>query len=222
MKRFGRTAKWDVNAILDMKGTPQRPDPTQPGLHIPVQIMLEPEAPFSMPAMQPARAEEGPRRPYIMKRHFEEFGYTEECEGCARLSIGMKSKPHSSKCRQRMYDELKRTKKGRKLMEEAETRINEFLEEKVKGDHVEKDKAERLEEPIEGPGVAASSDANPFVTLQCDVVGQKKTSKEGQREVQTTWEKKEKARRPRPARRQLIKARVSVSLEPRRQASGRR
>ena len=49
----------------------------------------------------------------------------------------MKSKPHSSKCRQRVYDELKRTEKERNWMEEAETRINEFLEEEVKGDHEE-------------------------------------------------------------------------------------
>ena len=38
IKRFGRTEKWDVDAILDMKGTPQRPDPTKLGLHIPVKI----------------------------------------------------------------------------------------------------------------------------------------------------------------------------------------
>ena len=82
IKRFGRTEKWDVNAILDMKGTPQRPDPTKQGLHTPVQIRLEPEVPFDMPAMKPARDEEGPRRPYIMKRHFVEYGYTEGCEGC--------------------------------------------------------------------------------------------------------------------------------------------
>ena len=67
-----------------------------------------------------------------MNGHIEDFGYTQECEGCARLSTGMKSNLHISKCRQRMYDELKKTEKGRKRMEEAETRINEFLEEKVK------------------------------------------------------------------------------------------
>ena len=91
IKRFGRREKWDVSAVLDMKGTPQRPDPTKFGLHIPVQIRLEPEVPFSMPAMKPVPEEERPRRPYIMKRHFEEFKYTEECEGCARLSTGRKS-----------------------------------------------------------------------------------------------------------------------------------
>ena len=28
------TEKWDIDAILDMNGTPQRPDPTKLGLHI--------------------------------------------------------------------------------------------------------------------------------------------------------------------------------------------
>ena len=87
IKRIGVTEKWDVNAILDMKGTPQRPNPNKPGLYIPVQIRLEPEVPFHMPAMKPARSEEGPRRPYLVKRHFDEFGYTVVCEGCARLVL---------------------------------------------------------------------------------------------------------------------------------------
>ena len=51
--------KWDINAILHMKGTPQRPDPTKPGLSIPVQIRLEPELPFIMPAMVPGKGRGG-------------------------------------------------------------------------------------------------------------------------------------------------------------------
>ena len=90
IKRFGMTESWDVNAIVDMKGTPQRPDPDKPGLHIPLRIGVEPEVPFVMPVMRPARDEDGPRRAYVTKRHYEEHGYTEGCEGCARLSAGMK------------------------------------------------------------------------------------------------------------------------------------
>ena len=92
-----------------MRGTQQRPDPTKPRLHIPVRIRVSPEAPFEMPVMRPARDEDGPRRAYIMKRRYEEHGYTEGCEGCARLSAGMKGRPHSSVCRQRMYKETRKT-----------------------------------------------------------------------------------------------------------------
>ena len=145
IKRFGMTGKWDVNEIFEMQGTPQRPGPTKPGLHIPVLTRIKPEVPFNMPGMKPAREEEAPRRTYVMKRHFEKFGYTQDCEGSARLSTGMKSRPHAGKCRVRMYEELKRTEEGRKWMVEAENRINEYLEEKVKEDHAEKDKKEREE-----------------------------------------------------------------------------
>ena len=107
IKRFGVSERWDVNAIVDMKGTPQRPDPGKPGLHIPVRIRVEPEVPFEMPAMRPARNEDAPRRAYVMKRHYDEHGYTEGCEGCSRLSAKMKPRPHSNACRERMYRELK-------------------------------------------------------------------------------------------------------------------
>ena len=95
------TERWDVNAIIDRKVTPQRPDPSKPGLHIPVKIRVEPEVPCEMPMMRPARDEDGSRRAYVMKRHYEEHGYTEACEGYARLSAGMKPKPHSNVCREK-------------------------------------------------------------------------------------------------------------------------
>ena len=60
-----------------------------------------------------------------MKRHCEEHGYTEGCEGCAGLSAGMKGRPHSNVCRERMYKEMKKMEEGRKWMEESEARINE-------------------------------------------------------------------------------------------------
>ena len=109
---FGRTERGDVHGIVDMKSTPQRPDPTKPGLHIPVRIRIEPEVPFDMPVMRPARDEDGPRRAYIMKRHYEEHGYAEGCEGCARLSEGMRGIPHSNVCIERMYRMLEQQKKA--------------------------------------------------------------------------------------------------------------
>ena len=104
-----------------------------------------------MPVMRPARDEEGPKRAYIMKRHYEEHRYTEGCEGCTRLSAGMKGRRHRSACRERMYRELKKTEEGRKWMEESEARINEYLEEKIRKDHEEKDEDERKERQAQIP-----------------------------------------------------------------------
>ena len=145
-----------MNAILDMKGTPERPDPTRPGIHIPVRIRLEPEMPFDMPVLRPARDEEGPRRLYLRKKDFKEFGFTEECDGCARLSSGMMPRPHTSKCRKRMEEEMRKTESGRKRIEEADMRVHEFLEEKLMEDHAEKDE-ERLRKDEEAKAGQAQS-----------------------------------------------------------------
>ena len=68
IKRFGVSERWDVNAIVDMKGTPQRLDPGKLGAYH-SKDTGGPEVPFEMPAMRPARNEEAPRRAYVMKRH---------------------------------------------------------------------------------------------------------------------------------------------------------
>ena len=109
IKRFGETEKWDIQAILDMKGTPQQPNPNKPGLHIPIQIRLEAEVPFEMPDLRQARDEDAPKRSYLKRYHFNEHGYTVDCEGCARLSAGMASRPHAEACRKRMYEAMRNT-----------------------------------------------------------------------------------------------------------------
>ena len=106
IKRFGETEKWDIQAILDMKDTPQRPNPNKPGLHIPIQIRLEPEVPFEVPEMRPARDEETPKRAYLKRYHFQEHGYTADCEGCSILSVGMATRSHTEECSKRMYGEV--------------------------------------------------------------------------------------------------------------------
>ena len=67
VERLSPSTKWDINYILDKRGTPQRPDPSKPGLHIPVKIRLEPEVAVEMPETRPARKEEGPRAAYLTK-----------------------------------------------------------------------------------------------------------------------------------------------------------
>jgi len=50
VERLSPSTKWDINYILDMRGTPQRPDPSKPGLHIPVRIRMEPDVSVQMPS----------------------------------------------------------------------------------------------------------------------------------------------------------------------------
>ena len=72
-ERLSPSTQWDINQILDMKGTPQRPDPSKPGLNIPVKIRLEPDVSRVMPNTRPARKEEGPRDIYLSKEDFKTF-----------------------------------------------------------------------------------------------------------------------------------------------------
>ena len=55
---------------------------------------------------------------------------TADCDGCARLSSGLKPRKHTDGCKKGMYEELKKTEKGRQLLEAAEDRIREWMEEK--------------------------------------------------------------------------------------------
>ena len=73
--------------IKEMQGTPQQLDPSKPGLHIPVRIRMDPPAQVDMPELRPQREEDMPKGAYVKRRRFEEFGYTEDCEGCRRLRL---------------------------------------------------------------------------------------------------------------------------------------
>ena len=104
-----------------------------------MRIRVEPEVPFDMPALRPARNEEAQRRVYVMKRHYEEHGYTEGCEGCSGLAAKMRPRPHSNACRERMYRDLKETEEGRKWIEDSEARLGEYSESTIRGDHGDRD-----------------------------------------------------------------------------------
>ena len=132
------------------------------------RIRGEPEAPFEMPAMRPARGEEAPRRAHVMKRHCEKHGYTEGCEGCGRLSAGMKPRPHSNACRERMYKELKATEEGRKWIEESEARIGDYLESKIRDEHGDRDhevEEKQKEGLVASPAIPASPLASGATTM---------------------------------------------------------
>ena len=80
-ERLSPSVQWDINQILEMKGTPHRPDPTKPGLSIPVKIRLEPDVKIDMPITRPARKEEGPRHVYLSKEDFKTFGFNKIVRG---------------------------------------------------------------------------------------------------------------------------------------------
>ena len=117
---------------MECNGGPQQPDRSKPGLHIPVRIRMDPPVEVDVPELRPQREEDTPRGAYIKQKRFEEFGYTEDCEGCRRLRSGVvPRRPHFECCRRRVYEELAKTEDGRTWMEKANIKISEHLAEKL-------------------------------------------------------------------------------------------
>ena len=72
-----------------MKGTPGKPNPAKPGMQIPVSINFEEHGDeVEADARKPARTEDKPRGLYIKNWMLDEYGYTEECPGCAANKAG--------------------------------------------------------------------------------------------------------------------------------------
>ena len=146
IKRSNVQEKWNMEDIKAMQGTPQRPDPNKPGTHIPTRIRMEPEVDVEVDGSRPARREEGPRSTYLKKEAFEKYKYTEGCEGCRRLQAGVaRNIVHKPECRERMYKAMSETPEGRKWLEKADRRINEYMEEKHDEETQEQAKRARLE-----------------------------------------------------------------------------
>ena len=59
------------------------------------------------------------------------------------LAVGMVSRPHASKCRARMKEEMKKTPDDRKRLEETDRKIYEYLESKLVEEHGATDESER-------------------------------------------------------------------------------
>ena len=53
--------------IREMQETPQQPDPSKPGLHIPVCIRMDPLVQVDMLELRPQREEDMPKGAYIKR-----------------------------------------------------------------------------------------------------------------------------------------------------------
>lgn len=88
-----------------MRETPKRPVPDAAGADIPIRVNVAPDDPLAeVERMRKSRATEtSGRSVYLKKEDFEQFGYTDGCEGCRRMrSGGLRHKNHTPACRRRM------------------------------------------------------------------------------------------------------------------------
>ena len=67
---------WSADKIRSLQGTPQQPDPSKGGLHIPVRVRFDPkETAEPIPSVLPKR--EPPRRMRLSETILEKYGFTE-------------------------------------------------------------------------------------------------------------------------------------------------
>ena len=120
-------SRWDAKYLQEMKGTPQQPDPSRPGLAIPIKVNIDP------PHEQSPGPAEGPvdecdrqiRRMRITGVMLQNYGYTEGCDGCRYKRAGMReARPHTEVCRRRIGEAMMGDETDRRKKDEDDERVN--------------------------------------------------------------------------------------------------
>ena len=137
IKRQDEAERWSAEWVQGIQGTPQQPDPTKPGVAIPVKVHFDPpnleSADVPLAAEQPRRQI---RRMKLTGAMLEKYGYTEGCEGCRYKRAGLgEARPHTEECRARISTAMDADEDGRRHKaqekERLDRRIAERLEQEV-------------------------------------------------------------------------------------------
>ena len=138
--------KWSGASILDVKGTPRRPNPLVDDDAIPEDIAecafdqqgqddhdrvheesvsQEPVLVRMSEIVPRTVTEEVWRSMYVTRRLIAQYGKTPECPGCENL--GEKNGPsNSTECRQRLQDQMSNTSEGKTKLDEEQKRRDAF------------------------------------------------------------------------------------------------
>ena len=93
-----------------MKGTPKQPDPSRPGIHIPIKMqMIGPEHVEEPVAVEAAPSEAViPRRFRIMTDMLAAYGCSTGCAGCRQKRSGFAgARDHTDACRRRIGEAIR-------------------------------------------------------------------------------------------------------------------
>ena len=138
--------KWSGASILDVKGTPRRPNPLVDDDNVPEDITecafdqqgqddhdrgheesasQEPVLVRMSEIVPRTVTEEAWRSMYVTRRLIAQYGKTPGCPGCENL--GEKNGPsHSTECRQRLQDQMSNTSEGKTKLSEEQKRRDAF------------------------------------------------------------------------------------------------
>ena len=141
-KRVPEGERWQLDRILNMTGTPQRPLPTRPGLNIPIRVPL-PDIPLGEGAGVPEVSEKEivPRRRVITMRELEKYGFTPGCIGCeAKRRGGVAKSGHNEECRRRIEAKMNDDELGRAMLDQTRQKFVEHTARKIEKDEDRKRK----------------------------------------------------------------------------------
>jgi len=154
VQRKPEDERWSPTDIQNLRGTPQQPDPTRPGSHIPIRVKFDEAAEGEEVLKTEVPRKENGRRMAINTSIMKKYGYTDGCEGCRFHRAGMQDpnarKPHSEKCRTRMREEMMKDEEDKEKIDKDDERLNRKIAEKIeKSDDKEVEKEEPSQEKLE-------------------------------------------------------------------------
>ena len=137
LRRLAPDAKWDIEYLKKMVGTPYEPVPGRPGEGItmgkPEDANMEKQddqagvdAELAEIPTNEARAPAATRKMYVRKADVEKYGNTSGCNGCTAALTGERwpngrTIPHNNECRQRMGKLMENDEAGKsRLKTDAE------------------------------------------------------------------------------------------------------
>ena len=129
VKRKPEDQRWNGEAIKNMKGTPQQPDPSKPGSSIPIRVTFDETEKKEEEKAEAPKRENEIRRMRITKSMLEKYGHTDGCEGCRFQRSGVRDsqgqgRGHSERCRKRIMERMDQDEEGRRAKERDKERID--------------------------------------------------------------------------------------------------
>ena len=122
--------RWNVNMIRDVKATPRQPNPNiEEKDRIDAKLATEepaarPDGGAELGEPEQADGHAAPRELRITDRLLDKFGYTPGCPGCIHKQLGLEGhRGHSTACRQRVYDEMRKDEDELDRLAEVERRL---------------------------------------------------------------------------------------------------
>ena len=186
--------KWSGASILDVKGTPRRPNPLVDDDTIPEDIAecafdqqgqddhdrgheenvsQEPVLVRMSEIVPRTVTEEAWRSMYVTRRLIAQYGKTPGCPGCE--SLGEKNGPsHSTECRQRLQDQMSNTSEGKTKLSEEQKRRDAFTARRMmSASHVPVAESpsssvehERRAQPSKRARIASEADSSNSTVMQ--------------------------------------------------------